>query len=498
MIPRPLHTLSWIVVVSVSAAALASGRTQYSYPVDSPTLDFHALDAGGIAKPSPANSSRLDIGSNAAGGRGSVTRINADLLIPGRGPPIAKGVVVLQGPKIIFAGPAGSAPPQQASDSVVIVPVAMPGMWDCHTHFQGEGTPGMDLVAGFYPESYVKFASAVKQLKESLFAGITSVRELGGQFSQALGQLISSGAIEGPNFHYAGRCIGMTGGHADEHTVPLEIVRSDAWRGLGTLCDGVPDCLKAVRENLRMRADVIKVMTSGGVLSLYDQVTDDQLSNEEIRAIVSEAGRARRAVAAHAHSSGGIQSAIDNGIFTIEHGTYMSRDQAAQIRDKGLVYVPTCTVTQVFNATDKPAGMSDLSWKKGQAILSVHHQAVKTAVEEGVTILAGTDCPQGCAQLGHELFFLKEYYGMPPLQAIEAATANGPLCLGKLGLAPQSGQLKAGYDADVIALSADPLADIAVLKDPNHVTHVWKAGSLYKSPGREAHGPFNWRLRFER
>jgi len=277
----------------------------------------------------------------------------------------------------------------------------------------------------------------------------------------------------------------MTGGHTDDQLMPLdEFQRLDAQRlSGGTLCDGVPECLKRVRENLRMQADVIKVMTTGGVLSEFDQPTDAQLSQEEIEAIVKDAARAKRAVAAHAHGSAGIQSAIDGGVTSLEHGSFMTRAQAQLIKEKGyMVYTPTVTVDQYFfNRTERPPNLDENQWRKGRAMFRTHMSSVRVAIEEGVPIVAGTDCPNGCAMVGSEVNYLHQL-GMTPLEAIRTATSNSPRCLGQLGLAPRSGHLAAGYDADVIALDANPLEQLEVLTKAERITHVWKAGSLMKSP----------------
>merc|ERR1711924_513336 len=126
-------------------------------------------------------------------------------------------------------------------------------------------------------------------------------------------------------------------------------------------------CLKKARENLRMQADVIKIMTTGGVLSEFDQPTDAQLSPEEIRAITEDAKRAKRAVAAHAHGTLGIQNAIDNGVTSIEHGSFMTKEQAQQIKGKGyMVYTPTIIIDQLFfNGTERPPALDDNQWRKG-------------------------------------------------------------------------------------------------------------------------------------
>jgi len=278
----------------------------------------------------------------------------------------------------------------------------------------------------------------------------------------------------------------MTGGHTDDQLIALDEYRKMDREHVsgGALCDGVPECLKRERENLRMQADVIKIMTTGGVLSEFDQPTDAQLSSEEIRAIVEDARRAKRAVAAHAHGTAGIQSAIDNGVTSIEHGSFMTREQAKQIKAKGyMVYTPTATIDQVFfNGTVRPPGLDDIQWAKGRAMLQAHMRSVRMAIEEKVPIVAGTDCPRGCGMVGTEINYL-HMLGMSPMEAIEAATGNAPRCLGQFGLAPKSGQLAAGYEADVIALDVNPLEHLDSLTKAEHITHVWKAGRLMKSPG---------------
>eukprot|EP00873_Tetraselmis_striata_P001493 jgi/Tetstr1/421757/TSEL_012661.t1 len=502
MSPKGVRSIIIAAVLLCSTIILVAARNGAADLLVKPGHQFEAAARSPEQPPAHTVSSAANNNSSLASPRDTcaeseppVTRIKALVLIPGRGPPInGPGVVLIKGGTIEYAGAQEDAPlpADGIKESVIEVEVVMPGLWDCHTHFFGQGTPGMELVQGYSPEKYIHFATALKQLKEALHAGVTSVRELGGFFSQALHRLITSGEVEGPNFHYAGHMIGMTGGHTDEHNLPLSVVAGSSYESYGVMCDGVPECLQAVRANMRLQADVIKVMTSGGVLSLYDQVSDDQFSHGEIAAMVQEAARARRIVAAHAHSRGGIQAAIDAGVFSIEHGSSMSEDQASQIKEKGLIYVPTCTVTQVFNATERPPNIPDVSWRKGKSLLGDHHKAVQRAIKAGVTIVAGTDSPHGCAQVGSEVATLKEFYGMEPLAAIETATGNAPLCLGRLGLAPRSGQLKAGYEADVIALSGNPLVNISVIADASMVTHVWKGGVLYKSPGSPSFGPFQW------
>eukprot|EP00958_Prasinococcus_capsulatus_P009496 scaffold926_cov408-Prasinococcus_capsulatus_cf.AAC.25 len=293
---------------------------------------------------------------------------------------------------------------------------------------------------------------------------------------------MESGDFEGPNFHYAAQCIGMTGGHTDSQLDPLNEVAGvvGCMEPGGALCDGVPDCLKKTRQQLRKQADVIKVMTTGGVLSAFDQPEDAELSLEEVTAIVQDAARAKRVVAAHAHGAAGIRSAIDGGVHTIEHGSYMTQELAFDMVQKGMIYHPTEVITQEFNASTRPDYLTEMQWAKGTALLGAHSLAVRYALDAGVTFATGTvrsgpacDCPYDrCDLAGTEAKLLVELYGMAELAAIEAATANGPLSLGTLGLAPMSGQLAEGYQADVIALSLSPVTNISALADPDMVGNL--------------------------
>ena len=424
-----------------------------------------------------------------------ITRVDAHVLIPGAGDPIPNASVIFSDAnQILFAGPRAQAPGGLRCNRTYAVEAVMPGLWDCHTHFAGplkfKDEPfKLDgvLSSGAYPMNYVRFYAAVTDLRAALMAGVTSVREVGGPFGQALHELLRTGRIAGPNFHFAGRAIGMTSGHADEQTLPLDVfLEMDRQRlTVGALCDGVPECLKRERENLRMQADVIKIMASGGVLSEFDQPTDAELSVEEIRAITADARRARRAVAAHAHSAGGIRNAIVGGVTSIEHGTWMSEALADLLLQRDyMVYTPTITVVQdFFNGTTRPPFLDENQWRKGQRALRQHSKAVRMAIAKGVPIVAGTDCPGSCAKVGREVNFL-HMFGMTPLQAIRAATADAPRCMGQWGLAPKSGRLEPGFEADVIGLAVSPLVDLQVLTRSGDVTHVWKAGKLVKTAGR--------------
>src|SRR5579863_1276438 len=408
-------------------------------------------------------------------------RIEAELLIPGRGEPVRDGVVVLDGPLITYAGSAAAAP-QTPGASLWRTAVVMPGMWDCHGHFMGARNFDLNRVTLEPPE--LRAARCARDLRAALDAGITSVREVGG-YGIYLARAVDEGVLDGPAIYAAGAILSTTGGHGDLHSFPLSWVSS--WtRETGTmrLADGPDDCARAVREQLRSNAKVIKVCASGGVLSEVDDPIHQQFTMAELRAIVEVAGLADRVVAAHCHGKPGIMAALRAGVRTIEHGTYLDDECCDAMRETGAILVPTRTIIEDILAFGE--SVPDYARVKLEAIADIHAQAVTRAYEHGVTIAMGTDIlltgpglPHTWGTNGAEPGHLVKL-GLTPLEAIEATTATGPLTLGPQ--APRSGRLAEGYDADVITLDADPLADIGVLADPDRITGVWTGGRRVKGP----------------
>lgn len=377
-------------------------------------------------------------------------RIEADLLIPGRGAPIRDGAVVLDGSRIAYAGPRAGAPRSDASATKVRT--VMPGLWDCHAHFLG--VRDLDLEKAIREPHGVLAARAVKSVEAVLQAGFTSVREAGG-YGIYLAQVVNEGSVLGPTIYAAGSILSPTGGHADIHGWPVAAVADYSEHG-GVLqvCDGIAECLKAVRLQLRRNARVIKVCASGGVLSEVDHPVHQQFSDDELRAIVEEAGRADRVVMAHCHGKPGIMAALRAGCRTIEHGSYLDDEAAAAMKEAKAVLVSTRSIiARIMGALDKVPAYAAT---KMRATADRHLESMRIARAAGVTIACGTDLatagPRSLAPQG----------------------ANGEE-LGHL--------VAAGYTPlEAIALDADPLADITVLADPAHVTHVWKAGAPAKSP----------------
>jgi imidazolonepropionase-like amidohydrolase len=355
----------------------------------------------------------------------------------------------------------------------------MPGMWDCHGHFIGVTKPDLDEVV----KTPVAVAAAriVADAQAALMAGFTSVREPGG-LGIYLRRVIDEGLAVGPHIHSAGAILSQTGGHGDVHAYPLDWIHDlGRVRGFLGLCDGVAECLKVTRSQLRIGASFIKVCASGGVMSQIDDPIHQQFTDAELAAIVDEAGRFDRIVAAHCHGKPGIMAALRAGCKTIEHGTYLDEECVDEMRKNDAILVPTRYIVEHLVELGQSLGMPDYALNKLLALTDQHKAAVKLAVEKGVTIALGTDIFTSGDLWGtnaRELRYLVDA-GMDPLKAIEAATANGPRCLGPQ--APRAGKLEEGFAADVIAIAESPLDNVDVLAEPKNVTHVWKDGLVVKN-----------------
>jgi len=308
------------------------------------------------------------------------------------------------------------------------------------------------------------------------------VRETGG-YGVYLARSVLEGSVKGPSIYAAGSFLSTTGGHGDCHDFPLPCVTQH--NSVTEMCDGIPECLRAVRKQLRKGAHLIKFHASGGVLSELDHPIHQQFSTEEMKAIVEEAKRADRIVAAHCHGKPGMMAALTAGVKTIEHGTWLDEEVADLMIKNDAILVPTRTIVEILiNDPNSLARMNPASRTKALMVQDIHAKAIQFAIKKGVKIACGTDIfiraglpGNSWGKNGAEAAYLVKY-GMTPLQAIEAATATGPLTLGPQ--APQSGQLKEGYDADLIALDGNPLQDINILGQPERVLIVWKHGQIVK------------------
>jgi imidazolonepropionase-like amidohydrolase len=407
-------------------------------------------------------------------------RIEAGLLIPGDAEPVPDAVVIADDATIAYAGSAASAP-DTAGAAVVAAAAVMPGLWDCHGHFLGSRF--FDLARLPQEPTPLRAARSARDMINALNAGITSVREVGG-LGVHLAKAVAEGILDGPSIYAAGAILSTTGGHGDLHCYPLSWVTEFGQHdGALRLADGTAECMRAVREQLRAGAKVIKVCASGGVLSEVDSPIHQQFTSDELRIIVEVAGLADRVVAAHCHGKPGIMAAIEAGVRTIEHGSYLDEEACDAMVATGTILVPTRSIIEdiLRHLGEVPAYAA----AKLTALADTHAASVRMAIERGVTIAMGTDIgltgmdlPNSWGHNGSELAHMVTL-GMTPLQSIAAATAVAPRTLGPQ--APRSGRLAPGYEADILTLDADPLADISVLAQPDHITGVWTRGRRVKS-----------------
>ncbi len=405
------------------------------------------------------------------------TRIEATRLIPGRGDVVDNGVVTLEDGVITFAGPVVDAPSSDGAGTITTDTV-MPGMWECHGHFIGTYTANIAEIHTLRPQLGAMRVTA--DARKALMAGFTSVREMGGM-GTFLGRAIDEGQVIGPNVYASGAMLSMTAGHGDEHGMDLDFARASVARQWGedNICDGPDECRAGVRRMLRLGAKVIKVHASGGVMSELDDPQLPQFSGPELEAIVDEATRMERLVGAHCHGKRGIMAALEAGVMTIEHGTYLDEEAADVMVETGAILVPTRWILKYLMAEGTKQGMPEYARIKGEIASQNHAEAVSLAVEKGVKVAMGTDIwATGLWGRNAEEIELMVEAGMTPLQAIETATANGPDTLGPQ--APKSGRLLEGYDADVICVTGDPTTDVTVLADPDNITHVFKGGVQFK------------------
>jgi imidazolonepropionase-like amidohydrolase len=340
----------------------------------------------------------------------------------------------------------------------------LPGLINCHVHlcFGAEADP----VRAMRDEPYALTALKVlRRAQETVEAGVTTVRDLGGRdYAEfAVRRAVAEGLFPGPRILGAGRPVCMTGGHGN---------------AIGREADGPDDARKAVREQLKAGADVIKLIATGGVMTPGVEPGSPQLTLEEMRAAIEEATKAGRRTAAHAQGSTGIADAIEAGITTIEHGIFLTDEIVAAMKRKGVFLVATLAAPAAISAGGLAAGIPDYMVRKSDAVVTAHVASFRRAHEAGARIAAGADSgtplnPHG--SLLPELDLMVKY-GMTPLEAIRSATS---VAAEALGLGSETGRVAEGHAADLLAVTGDPVERIGALGD---VQLVLARGAIIKSP----------------
>lgn len=393
-------------------------------------------------------------------------------LVDGTGAPPRSGVSVLvDGPRIVaIAGPELVAPPG-AAEVHGHGHFLLPGFFDCHVHLMAEGP---DLLGQLLkPPSYLVIG-AVERMRRTLDAGVTTVRDLGGA-DRGLKMAREEGRITGPRLQVAVRILSITGGHGDltfagtAATVEPHLMEE--------LVDG-DGVLAGVRRVIREGADVVKVCTTGGVLSPGDDPRHAHFSPEELSVIAQEARRQGRRLAAHAQGSEGIKNAVRAGWTSIEHGIFLDQEGIDLMLAAGTFLIPTLVAPRaVLEARERGLPVPDWAVEKTKRVLEAHQENIARAHAAGVRIALGTDAGVGPhGQNLRELMLLQEI-GLSPMEAIVAGTQHGAQVMGLEG---ELGTIEVGKLADLILTDVDPLAHLGALADPDRIRMVIQDGQVVK------------------
>jgi imidazolonepropionase-like amidohydrolase len=380
----------------------------------------------------------------------------------------AAQTIVVTGDRITAVAPTASTPKQSGDTEIDLAKyTVMPGLIDVHTHLTMANNfdPYWELTMTPAKEAII----GVENAKVTLEAGFTTVRNVGANdYSDvALRDEINAGRIPGPHMQVSGPAIGITGGHTDENLLPYEY----HVHGEG-VADGVPGVQHQVRENIKYGADLIKIASTGGVLSKGDDPQASQFTKEELVAIVADAHRLGRKVASHAHGAQGILWASEAGVDSIEHGTYINDECIAAMKQHGTYFVPTA---YLIDWVQQYGHLPALYEQKMKDVSAVEKTNAIHAIKAGVKVALGTDAavyPHGLN--AHEVDVYVNQFGMSPLAGIQTGTINAA---DLMGWTDKVGTVEPGKYADIIAIDGDPLKDVKILQ---HVSFVMKSGTVYK------------------
>jgi imidazolonepropionase-like amidohydrolase len=381
---------------------------------------------------------------------------------------ISNAVIIVEGERIKEAGANLPIPPN-AELIDLGSKTLLPGLIDSHTHLtfdlQTVGAMGLSIST---PRAALIGA---RNARLTLDAGFTTVRNVGaGGYSDiALRDAINAGDVPGPRIIASGPSLGITGGHCDENLLPYEFHhKADG------VADGVPGVMQKTREVIKYGANVIKICSTGGVLSFGDDPKASQYTLEEMRAIVSVAHRAGRKVAAHAHGGDGIKLAIEAGVDSIEHGTYIDEEAVRMMKERGVYLVPTLYLVEWFMDNYERLRVPAPLVAKAKEVMPAMRKNIGDAFKLGVPVAFGTDAAVYPHGLNAREFAAYVKMGMTPVQAIQTATIHASKLL---GWEDRIGAIEAGKFADLIAVDADPTKDVTEIE---RVKWVMKGGIVFK------------------
>ena len=382
------------------------------------------------------------------------------------------GLLVVQGDRIVAVG-TGASIPAGARTIDLGDATLLPGFIDAHVHLTDEASdnPYRDFYEGMLRFPAEQSFIAEKHAHSTLAAGFTTVRNVGaGDWVDiALRNAINAGLVQGPRILAAAHAIGSPGGHCDQPPFPPDVVKP--LTPIEGICSGPEQCREAVRDQMKWGADVIKICASGGVFSESDPLKVPQLTPDEFHAIMSEAHAWGRKVAAHAHGDEAARLAVEAGVDSIEHGSFLSVDTLKLMKQKGTFLVPTRMAVwwSESHASTYPPPIA----AKARLLSAAHTEMFKNALRIGVPIAFGTDSGVSPHGMNAHEFVLMVELGMSPTAALLSATRDAARLLGVDSL---TGTLEAGKSADVVAVPGNPLESIAATEHPSF---VMARGAIY-------------------
>ena len=407
------------------------------------------------------------------------TVIRAARLVDGTGAaPITNGVVVVTGNRITAVGRSGSVTIPAGAQTIDLGDATLlPGFIDAHTHISGRvlGDPGNDLESVKDYDTYGAVLSVV-HAQRTLMAGFTTIRNVGSEHwaDLALKKAINEGKVRGPRIMGGAHSLGITGGHCDNNAFKPGLMDGDPSSGIA---DGPDEVRAAVRYQIKYGADLIKTCATGGVLSEGDAVGNVQYGLEELRAMVDEASKHDRKVAAHAHGTEGIKIATRAGVASIEHGSFLDVEGARLMAQQGTYLVPTLMAGEAVERAAKDGTLKGLRAEKALAAAAAMRNAIKIAKANNVKLALGTDAgviPHGTN--AREMRLMVEWGGLTPMEAVVAGTSSAAKLL---GWDDRIGTLAANKLADIVAVPGDITRDITASE---RVIFVMKDGVVYKQP----------------